>query len=198
MPLRGTQAVARALDLLQRVAALHPQGETVSALAEEAGLAIEDGIRVDDRLLTSDPDVSAIGDAASFPSAHTGGRIRLESVQNAVDQARHVAARLLGASVGYDALPWFWSDQGDLKIQIAGLAEPGDDAAELRLPEAREKVVLRFRQDRLVAVETVNRPGDHILARRILAGSAGPTPAEAAAPDFDLTTWHEMHGAPTG
>jgi 3-phenylpropionate/trans-cinnamate dioxygenase ferredoxin reductase component len=167
-------------------------------LAEEAGLAIENGIRVDDRLLTSDPDISAIGDAASFPSAHTGGRIRLESVQNAVDQARHVAARLMGASVGYDALPWFWSDQGDLKIQIAGLAETKDSAVELCLTEPREKVVLRFRQDRLVAVETVNRPGDHILARRILAGSSGPTPTEAAAPGFDLTTWHEAHGALIG
>ncbi|MBJ7452906.1 MAG: pyridine nucleotide-disulfide oxidoreductase, partial [Blastococcus sp.] len=149
------------------------------------------------RLLTSDPDISAIGDAASFPSTHTGGRIRLESVQNAVDQARHVAARLLGASVGYDALPWFWSDQGDLKIQIAGLAEPKDSAVELCLTESREKVVLRFRQDRLVAVETVNRPGDHILARRILAGPSVPTSTEASAPGFDLTTWHEAHGLAT-
>ncbi len=166
-------------------------------LAEESGLAIENGIRVDDRLLTSDPDISAIGDAASFPSTHTGGRIRLESVQNAVDQARHVAARLMGASIGYDALPWFWSDQGDLKIQIAGLADPRDEVVELLLPELREKAVLRFRQDRLVAVETVNRPGDHILARRILAGSTGPTPTEASAPDFDLTTWHQAHGLAT-
>jgi NADPH-dependent 2,4-dienoyl-CoA reductase/sulfur reductase-like enzyme len=171
--------------------------ETV--LAEEAGLAIENGIRVDDRLLTSDPDISAIGDAASFPSAHTGGRIRLESVQNAVDQARHVAARLMGASVGYDALPWFWSDQGDLKIQIAGLADPGDDAVALALPDPRATCILRFRGDRLVAVETVNRPGDHILARRILATDRSPSPAEAAIPGFDLTTWHESHGlAATG
>ena len=138
-----------------------------------------------------------LGDAASFPSAHTGGRIRLESVQNAVDQARHVAARLMGASVGYDALPWFWSDQGDLKIQIAGLAETKDGVVELSLTEPRQKVVLRFRQDRLVAVETVNRPGDHILARRILAGSSSPTPTEASTPGFDLTTWHEAQAAVT-
>jgi NADPH-dependent 2,4-dienoyl-CoA reductase/sulfur reductase-like enzyme len=163
-------------------------------LAEEAGLAIENGIRVDDRLLTSDPDISAIGDAASFPSAHTGGRIRLESVQNAVDQARHVAARLMGVSSGYDALPWFWSDQGDLKIQIAGLARAGDETVELAVPDPREKIVLRFRGDRLVAVETVNRPGEHVLARRILVGDAGPTPPEAAATGFDLRTWHEACG----
>ncbi len=165
-----------------------------TGLAEDAGLAIENGIRVDDRLLTSDPDISAIGDAASFPSTHTGGRIRLESVQNAVDQARHVAARLMGASVSYEALPWFWSDQGDLKIQIAGLAVPGDDTVELDLPDPREKSILRFRGDRLVAVETVNRPGDHVLARRILGGTTGPSPVEASAPNFDLATWHGSQG----
>jgi NADPH-dependent 2,4-dienoyl-CoA reductase/sulfur reductase-like enzyme len=163
-------------------------------LAEESGLAIENGIRVDGRLLTSDPDISAIGDAASFPSAHTGGRIRLESVQNAVDQARHVAARLMGASVSYEALPWFWSDQGDLKIQIAGLADVRDRTVELALADPRAKSILRFRGDRLVAVETVNRPGDHILARRILTENGGPTFAEASAPGFDLPTWHETSG----
>jgi len=165
-----------------------------TGLAEEAGLALENGIRVDDRLLTSDPDISAIGDAASFPSAGAGGRIRLESVQNAVDQARHVAARLMGVSTGYAAVPWFWSDQGDLKIQIAGLARAGDETVGLAVPHPREKIVLRFRGDRLVAVETVNRPGEHVLARRILVGDAGPTPSEAAAAGFDLRTWHEACG----
>ena len=163
-------------------------------LAEESGLAIENGIRVDGRLLTSDPDISAIGDAASFPSAHTGGRIRLESVQNAVDQARHVAARLMGASISYQALPWFWSDQGDLKIQIAGLAGPRDQTVELALPDPRAMCILRFREDRLVAVETINRPGDHMLARRILTGSRGPRLADATAPGFDLPTWHQTYG----
>lgn len=168
-------------------------------LADRAGLVIENGVRVDEHLLTSDPDISAIGDAVSFPSSHAGRRVRLESVQNAVDQARHVAARLLGASASYDALPWFWSDQGDLKIQIAGIAEVTDDVVELARPEPREKVVLRFRGERLVAVETINRAGDHVLARRILAGETGPTPTEAADPGFDLTAWHDAHGlVPTG
>jgi 3-phenylpropionate/trans-cinnamate dioxygenase ferredoxin reductase subunit len=172
-----------------------------TALAEQAGLAVENGIRVDHRLLTEDPDISAIGDAVSFPSGHAGGRlIRLESVQNAMDQARHVAARLTGgagapaATAGYDALPWFWSDQGDLKVQIAGLAEAADDTVELKLPEPRERTLLRFRGGRLVAVETVNRPGDHVLGRRILAVNGGPTPSEAAAPGFDLKTWHDAQG----
>ncbi|PRZ42828.1 NAD/ferredoxin-dependent reductase-like protein [Antricoccus suffuscus] len=166
-----------------------------TTLAERAGLGVDNGIRVDEQLLTDDPDISAIGDAVSFPSAYAGGRmIRLECVQNAADQARHVAARLTGASAAYDALPWFWSDQGDLKLQIAGLADTDDDSVELVSPEPRQRTVLRYRADRLVAVETVNRPGDHMLARRILAGSAssaGPTSAEATVAGFDLKTWHE-------
>lgn len=164
-------------------------------LAELAGLQVENGIRVDAQLLTSDPDISAIGDAVSFPSAYAGGRaIRVESVQNAADQARHVAARLTGATAAYDALPWFWSDQGDLKLQIAGLADATDQAVELSCPEPRQHTVLHFRADRLAAVETVNRAGDHMLARRILAGTVSPTAAEAAAPGFDLATWHTAHG----
>ncbi|MCU1689383.1 MAG: ethA [Pseudonocardiales bacterium] len=170
-----------------------------TAVAELAGLEVENGIRVDARLLTSDPDISAIGDAVSFPSEHAEGRlIRLESVQNAADQARHVAARLMGApaavTAGYESLPWFWSDQGDLKLQIAGLADAADDTVELAFEDPRQHTVLRYRADRLVAVETVNRAGDHALARRILVQTASPTPAEASAADFDLKTWHEAHG----
>lgn len=180
----------RAADLVVYGIGVVPETE----LAERAGLVIENGISVDARLLTSDPDISAIGDAVSFPSSHTGGRIRLESVQNAVDQARSVAARLMGASIDFDALPWFWSDQGDLKIQIAGLAAGTDDSVELSPAEDRSRTVLRFRDGRLVAVETINRPGDHMLARRILAGDSSPTRAEAAAPGFDLTSWHAAHG----
>lgn len=163
-----------------------------TALAERAGLAVDNGIRVDHQLLTEDPDISAIGDAVCFPSAHAGGRmIRLESVQNAADQARHVAARLTGGTAAYDALPWFWSDQGDLKLQIAGLADPDDDAIQLELTDPRQQIVLRYRGEQLVAVETVNRPGDHMLARRILAEGHTPTRAEVTDTDFGLKTWHD-------
>ena len=91
-------------------------------LAVQVGLPVDNGIVVDTMLRTADPQVSAIGDVASFPSCDGGQRIRLESVQNATDQARAVAARLAGnAPAPYHAVPWFWSDQGDLKLQIAGL-----------------------------------------------------------------------------
>lgn len=92
-------------------------------LATEAGLAVDNGIRVDAQLLTSDPAISAIGDAACFASPHAdpaGKPIRLESVQNAVDQGKAVAARLMGKPAPYSALPWFWTDQGDMRLQIAG------------------------------------------------------------------------------
>ena len=90
-------------------------------LAGEAGLPVASGIIVNEQLLTSDPDISAIGDCALFASPRFGGSLRLESVQNATDQARCVAARLTGDAKTYDGLPWFWSDQGDDKLQIAGL-----------------------------------------------------------------------------
>src|SRR6202040_2418184 len=90
-------------------------------LAAEAGLPVASGIIVDEQLLTSDPNISAIGDCALFASPRFGGSLRLESVQNATDHARRVAARLTGGDHGHAGHPWFWSDQGDDKLQIAGL-----------------------------------------------------------------------------
>jgi 3-phenylpropionate/trans-cinnamate dioxygenase ferredoxin reductase subunit len=159
-------------------------------LAGEAGLEVENGVRVDSELLTSDPAISAIGDGASFPSLHSGAHVRLESVQNAVDQARHVAARLMGKSPGaYAALPWFWTDQGELKLQIAGLADGCDETLVVGSPDTRQMSVLCFRQGRLIAVESVNRPVDHMSARKILARASGLTPAQAAEAGFDLKAY---------
>ena len=160
------------------------------AIAAEAGLDIDNGIKVDAELLTSDPTISAIGDCASFPSPFAEGHIRLESVQNAADQGRAVAARLMGKSAPYAAVPWFWSDQRDLKLQIAGLSMGADrtvltgDAAEQRMS------VLCFRRDKLIAVESVNRGSDHVAARKLFArGTPALTPAEASSPGFDLKAW---------
>ena len=156
-------------------------------LAREAGLECDNGVVVDEELRTSDPDISAIGDCASFPNAALGFRTRLESVQNAVDQARLVAARLAGkAAKAYDALPWFWSDQGDLKLQIAGLSH-GVDRWVLRGDlETRAFAVFGFRNGKLAVVETVNRVGDHAAARRIVGTAKTLTPEDAANPAFDL------------
>lgn len=157
-------------------------------LAAEAGLATADGIVVDALLRTEDPAISAIGDCARFPCRFAeGAPVRLESVQNAVDQARCVAARLLGRPAPYASLPWFWSDQGTLKLQIAGLSVPHDQAVVRGDPAAGQGFsVFCFRGGRLAGVESVNRPLDHVLARRILERGLGLTPAQAEDPAFDL------------
>jgi 3-phenylpropionate/trans-cinnamate dioxygenase ferredoxin reductase subunit len=159
-------------------------------IAAEAGLDIDNGIKVDAELLTSDTAISAIGDCACFPSRFADGHIRLESVQNAADQGRAVAARLMGKAAPYAAVPWFWSDQRDLKLQIAGLSMGTDrtvvtgDAAERRMS------VLCFRHDKLIAVESVNRGSDHVAARKLFArGTPALTRADASKPGFDLKAW---------
>lgn len=158
-------------------------------LASEAGLDIDNGIRVDANLLTLDPAISAIGDAASFPSHYVDRHIRLESVQNAVDQARNVAARIVGKQHPYAALPWFWTDQRDLKLQIVGLHDGYDSTVVLGSLGNLQMSVLCFRRKQLVAVETLNRPADHMAARRILARSPMLTPHEAGSEGFDLKAW---------
>jgi 3-phenylpropionate/trans-cinnamate dioxygenase ferredoxin reductase subunit len=157
-----------------------------AGLARNAGLAIDDGIVVDEYLVTSDPAISAIGDCANFPTPFAPVRVRLESVQNAVDQGRCVADRLAGRPVPYQKVPWFWSDQGDLKLQIAGITI-GHDASVLRGdPAGRNFSVFCFRGERLIGVESVNRTADHVIARRLLAGDPALSPEQAADESFDL------------
>ena len=160
------------------------------AMAAEAGLDIDNGVKVDAELLTSDPAISAIGDCASFPSPYAGSHIRLESVQNAADQGRAVAARLMGRAAPYAAVPWFWSDQRDLKLQIAGLSIGADRTVVVGNADERRMSVLCFRRDKLIAVESVNRGADHVAARKLFGrGTPALTPAEASKPDFDLKAW---------
>lgn len=150
-----------------------------TALARAAGLKVEDGVVVDAMLVTSDPAISAVGDAASFPNAFTGTMTRLESVQNAVDQAKAVAARLTGEPAPYAAFPWFWSNQGSARLQIAGLAT-GHDRIVARGDPATDKFSLfLYRGDRLIAVESFNQAADHMLARRLL-GQGIDIPPETA------------------
>jgi 3-phenylpropionate/trans-cinnamate dioxygenase ferredoxin reductase subunit len=155
-------------------------------LAQQAELAVDNGIVVDEYLATGDPAIYAIGDCANFPTPFARGRVRLESVQNAVDQARCVASRLVGRSEPYRKVPWFWSDQGDLKLQIAGITT-GHDMAVIRGDLAeRSFSVFCFCGGRLIGVESVNRTADHVVARRLLAAEPGLRPEQAADPDYDL------------
>ncbi|WP_415391806.1 NAD(P)/FAD-dependent oxidoreductase [Paracoccus sp. SJTW-4] len=154
-------------------------------LAQDAGLAVADGITVDGHLRSSDPRVFAIGDCANFPL--DGRHVRLESVQAAADHARHVARSIAGQEQPpYDALPWFWSDQGPLKLQIAGLSAGWDATHALQDATGATDTVLAFREDRLIAVETINQAGRHMAARRLLAQPAGISRDTLAAHDYDL------------
>jgi 3-phenylpropionate/trans-cinnamate dioxygenase ferredoxin reductase component len=156
------------------------------ALARESGLECANGVVVDAHMQTSDPAISAIGDCADFPNAALGFRTRLESVQNAVDQGRCVAARLAGNPAPYDALAWFWSDQADLKLMIAGLSHGVDTWVLRGEPEGRAFSTFGFRDGKLAVVESVNRAGDHAAAKRIIGTPKTLTPEDAANPAFDL------------
>jgi 3-phenylpropionate/trans-cinnamate dioxygenase ferredoxin reductase subunit len=155
-------------------------------LAAEAGLPVASGIIVNDRLLTSDPDISAIGDCALFDSPRFGGSLRLESVQNATDHARCVAARLTGDDKPYDGQPWFWSDQGDDKLQMVGLTAGYDQVVMRGDPAQKAFSAFCYREGQLVGIESVNRAGDHMFGRRLLAARGSITPEQAADLGFDL------------
>jgi 3-phenylpropionate/trans-cinnamate dioxygenase ferredoxin reductase subunit len=155
-------------------------------LARNSGLDCENGILVDAQMRSSDPHISAIGDCCSHPNIWHSGSLRLESVQNATDQARTVARRLCGQAEDYSSLPWFWSDQGDLKLQIAGLLGDADDFVVRGDPSARAFSVFGFSKGTLRCVESVNRGGDHMAARRLLGESISLSPMQASDPLFDL------------
>jgi 3-phenylpropionate/trans-cinnamate dioxygenase ferredoxin reductase component len=155
-------------------------------LAAEAGLPVASGIIVDEHLLTSDPNISAIGDCALFASPRFGGSLRLESVQNATDHARCVAARLTGKTQVYDGLPWFWSDQGPDKLQIAGLTTGYDRVVVRGDREQNAFSAFCYKGAQLVGIESVNRAGDHMFGRRLLGAHGSITPEQAADSSFDL------------
>lgn len=155
-------------------------------LAEAAGLACDNGIVVDRFTRTSDPDIVAAGDCTRHPNVFADAPVRLESVQNALDQAKTAGATVAGLEKPYDAVPWFWSDQYDLKLQMAGLAA-GHDETVVRGSIADGKFsVLYLRGGRLIAVDSVNRPMDHIVGRRLVAVRPLVTAEQASDLRFDL------------
>jgi 3-phenylpropionate/trans-cinnamate dioxygenase ferredoxin reductase subunit len=129
---------------------------------------------------------AAIRRLGRFPGTPAGVLHRLESVQNATDQGRHVARAILGDTRAYGEVPWFWSIQGPVRLQIAGLSRPDDTTVTAGDPAAGRFSVFCFRSGRLVAVESVNRPADHVAARRVLATDQLPTPEQTTAPGFSL------------
>jgi 3-phenylpropionate/trans-cinnamate dioxygenase ferredoxin reductase subunit len=147
-------------------------------LAQEAGLKVENGIVVDETTQTSDPDICAAGDCTNHPNGVYGRRLRLESVQNAIEQGKTAAACLTGKSKPYSQVPWFWSDQYDLKLQIAGLSAGYTEAVTRGDPEhARNFAVFYLKDGVLIAVDAVNRAPEFMMARQLIAKHVRLDPA---------------------
>jgi 3-phenylpropionate/trans-cinnamate dioxygenase ferredoxin reductase component len=149
-------------------------------LARSAGLAVENGIVVDEYTRTSDPDIYSAGDCTNHPSALYGRRVRLESVPNAVEQARTTAATLCGKQRPYSAVPWFWSDQYQFKLQMTGLSQGYDDLV-VRGSTANESFAAFYlRQGQVIAADAVNRPQEFMLAKRLVAEAVALDPRRLA------------------
>jgi len=160
-------------DLVLVAAGLAPD----VSLAEAAGLACADGILVDANARTEDERIYAAGDAARFDSKRYGRSLRLESVQNAIDQAKAAAAAICGESFDYDPVPWFWSDQYEIKLQIAGLIEGADERVRRGDPEEGCFALFHLKNGTLIACEAVNSAPEYMAAQRMIGAGARPDPA---------------------
>lgn len=158
-------------------------------LAQAAGLAIDNGVAVDEYCRTSDPRIFAIGDCASHVDARLGRRVRLETVHNAVEQARAVARTLTGAPTAYEQTPWVWSDQYDARIQMVGRHDDADQTIVRGDPARGAFSIFYFARGQLVGMNGVNRPHEFAASRRILNAQLPLTPVQAANPTFDLTRY---------
>ncbi len=138
-------------------------------IASAAGLIVDDGIVVDDRCQSSDPDIYAVGDCSNHPNSIYDRRLRLESVHNALEQAKTAVSNICGVESHYSQVPWFWSDQYDLKLQIAGLSEGYDDIVIRGNPADRSFACLYLRDGKLIATDAVNSPRDFVQSKALIA-----------------------------
>ncbi len=155
-------------------------------LAAEAGLAVENGIVVDDCGRTSDPAIFAVGDATNHPNDLLGNRLRLESVPAAMGQARAAASAILGTPKPFHEIPWFWSDQYDLKLQIVGMSEVGDQVVVRGDPATRRFAAFYLRQGKIVAVNAVNSAKDFMVGKKLVLEGRVPDIAKLADPAVPL------------
>jgi 3-phenylpropionate/trans-cinnamate dioxygenase ferredoxin reductase subunit len=166
-PLRATLADGQTIDADFAIAGIGLIPNV--GLAEAAGLTVADGICIDAFTRTSDPDIMAIGDCANYHLPLAGRRLRIESVQNAIEQARVCAANLCGRPLQLDYVPWFWSDQYHLKLQMAGLSLEAEHSIVRGEIASDSFIVFYLKNGRLVATDAVNRPADFMLAKKLIA-----------------------------
>jgi 3-phenylpropionate/trans-cinnamate dioxygenase ferredoxin reductase subunit len=155
-------------------------------LASAAGLECANGIVVDEHCRTSDPDIYAAGDCTSHTNLHYGLRVRLESVDNAFEQGTSAALNLMGIATVHDKVPWFWSDQFDLKLVIVGLCQQHDQVVTRGDPASRSFSACYLRSGELVAIDTINHPKDQMAARKLIAARARPNVDKLADPAVAL------------
>lgn len=161
-------------------------------LAESAGLTVADGIQVDEYTQTSQASIVAAGDCTSHPSLLYGRPLRLESVQNANDQARVAAANLCGKQTVYDAVPWFWSDQYDMKLQSVGLIEGYDQIVfrgDHRDLEARSFAAFYLRKGQVIAADCISRPKEFMAAKQLVKNRLSPDTAVLADEAVEPASW---------
>ena len=155
-------------------------------LASAAGLACDNGIIVDEFCHTSEPNILAAGDCTRHPNAYIGMQLRLESVQNAIEQGKTAAASICNEPIPYNKIPWFWSDQYDLKLQIVGLNNGYDQIVIRGEPEAREFAAFYLLGGKLLAVDAINSPREFMLAKKLIAADARILPADLADSTLDF------------
>ncbi len=155
-------------------------------VAQTAGLECSNGIVVNEFAQTSDDHIVAAGDCAQHPNAFYGSLLRLESVHNAIEQSKSAAASLLGEALAYQQHPWFWSDQFDVKLQMVGLSQGYDQLVFRGEPSTKRFSVFYFQADKLLAVDSINQPLEHMLSRKLLANVVAITPEQAQDTTFNL------------
>ncbi len=149
-------------------------------LAKDAGLDVNDGITVNEFAETSDPDILSAGDCTNLPSELVGRRIRLESVQNAIDQGKAVANTIMGNKKAYNEVPWFWSDQYDIKLQIAGLSFGYDQTVVRGNPDEKSFAVFYLKEGAIIAVDAVNAVPEFMIGKRLVGATAKVAPEKLA------------------
>ena len=160
-----------------------------STIAEDAGIECSNGILVDKNCLTSDPNIYAAGDCVNYYFSRYGYRHRLESVQNAIDQAAIVSSSIMGDSLDYETTPWFWSDQYDLKIQIAGLSRDSDLFIIRGNKEEPKFSVCHFKENKLIALECVNDQKTFMLGKKLIESQSNITPEAMENTQTNLKDW---------
>lgn len=156
-------------------------------IAKEAGISCDNGIVVNEFCETSEANIYAAGDCANHPNPFANGsRVRLESIQNATDQARVIASVIAGKRTPYNSVPWFWSDQGEHSLQMAGLSNASDQFIVRGNPTTKSFSVYHYLASELQSVDSVNSPRDHMVARKLISNGVSPTVEQIADSEFDL------------